>query len=269
VNDIYKKLKQSMQKYSGSSNMMKDIFGLDEEVNYDLIIVAPSWKPEKIFIDCNCEIKHVKEGPYFNGYLININNKQIGYIQTASGASNVIDCCLTLGHGKCNDILFIGAVGAIKDDIKLGDIIIPQYSISGDGASLYLSDQISTDNFLKLNYPNSELTSYLQEVGEENNINIFRKVVYSTDSIYCEYMHLDEILKMGAEVIEMETAVFFRSMNIISKRGTALLCVSDNSVADIHLVGRTEDETLKYHAARGVHVSKLILGMLVKMDMIY
>ncbi len=137
---IYEKLQNNMKKHSNSENIMKTTYGLDDEEKYDLIIVAPSWKPEKVWLKYNYDIEQVKEGPYYNGYVLEIENKKVGYIQTASGASNVIDCCLTLGHGKCNNILFIGAVGALKDDIQLGDIIIPNCSISGEGASFYLSE---------------------------------------------------------------------------------------------------------------------------------
>ena len=41
VEDLYLKLKQNMKEYSRSSNIMKEKYGLDEEIKYYLIIVAP------------------------------------------------------------------------------------------------------------------------------------------------------------------------------------------------------------------------------------
>jgi purine-nucleoside phosphorylase len=262
MSELYRKLKEKMRRYSGASDLMQALYGLDESFEYDLVIVAPSWKPEKIFSQIDCIIEHVKEGPYYNGYMLTIKDKKIAYIQTAAGASNVLDCCLTLGHGTCKQVVFIGAVGALKEDITLGDLIIPICSIAGDGASLYLDDQISTKNFLSYNYPDKALTHQIMQIGEAKQIPIARKVVYSTDSIYCEYSHLEEILEKGAEAIEMETAVFFRAMNLMEFQGTALLCVSDNSAVNQHLVGRSVEDTIRFHASRGTMVAELICGLL-------
>ncbi len=109
-----------------------------------------------------------------------------------------------------------------------------------------------------------KITTHLLEVGKECDIDIIRKKVYSIDSIYCEYTHLDEICKMGAEAIEMETAVFFRCMNLMEKRGTALLCVSDNAAMNQHLTGRSQEYTERYHRSRGKNIALLINGLLKK-----
>jgi purine-nucleoside phosphorylase len=262
MRELYEKIKAKMKMYSGARDMMQAIYGLDESFEYDLIIVAPSWKPERIFRHVDCVIEHVKEGPYFNGYVITVKDKKIGYVQTAAGASNILDCCLTLGHGKCKQVIFIGAVGALSEDLKLGDLIIPICSIAGDGASLYLSDAITTQNFQSYNYPDKVLSDQILRVGESKNIPLARKVVYSTDSIYCEYYHLEEILDKGAEAIEMETAVFFRAMKMMEMQGSAILCVSDNSAVNQHLVGRTVEETIRFHASRDTAVAELVLGLI-------
>lgn len=101
-----------------------NIYGFDINEEYEAIILAPSWKPEKVFKNFNTKIELVKTGPYYNSYTMQVDNKEYVYIQTGAGASNIVDCCLTLGNTKCNKIIFIGAVGALKEDMKLGDITI-------------------------------------------------------------------------------------------------------------------------------------------------
>lgn len=85
--------------------------------------------------------------------------------------------------------------------------------------------------------------------------------MYCTDSITCEYFHLDEILSMGSAYIEMETAAFLRCLAMMKRRGNALLCVSDNSAAGQHLLGRSEEELAVYHRTREEYIPKLLLEL--------
>lgn len=259
--DLYKKLKANMDKFSGCTDFLNNIYGLDDNENYEAIILAPSWKPEKLFKNYNAEIKLAKAGPYFNGYIVQIDNKKYGYIQTGAGASNITDCCLTLGDSKCNKIIFLGAVGALKKDMMLGDIITPSKSIAGDGASLYLHEKISSSNFQAVVYPREKVKENVIEVANKIGIELKEKVVYCTDSIFCEYLHLNDILQFGSEAIEMETAAFYRCMEIINKDGIAILCVSDNSATQNALVGRCEEDTRKYHKSRETLIPELVLNL--------
>lgn len=259
--DIYNRLKFSMEKYSGCKDFLYTIYGLDENEEYEAIILAPSWKPEKIFKNFNAKIELVKTGPYYNGYIMQIGSKKYGYIQTGAGASNIVDCCLTLANAKCNKIIFIGAVGALKKDIMLGDIITPSKSIAGDGASLYLYEKICASKFQTAVYPKKDIKENTLRIAEKIGIEMKEKVVYCTDSIFCEYFHLNEILQLGSEAIEMETSSFYRCMEIMKKEGIAILCVSDNSATQNPLVGRNEEDTKKFHMSRETFIPKLVLSL--------
>jgi purine-nucleoside phosphorylase len=259
--DLYNKLKFNMERFSGCTDFLYNIYGLDANEEYEAIILAPSWKPEKIFKNFNTKIKLVITGPYYNSYTMQIDNKKYGYIQTGAGASNIVDCCLTLGNTKCSKIIFIGAVGALKEDMKLGDIITPSKSIAGDGASLYLHENISADKFQALVYPKVDIKENVMNIAKKIGIELKEKVVYCTDSIFCEYLHLNEILQFGSEAIEMETAAFYRCMEIMNKEGIAILCVSDNSAAQNALIGRSEEDTEKFHKSREQLIPQLVLSL--------
>ena len=84
---------------------------------------------------------------------------------------------------------------------------------------------------------------------------------YNTDSIFCEYFHLNEILEFGSEAIEMEIASFYRCMEIMGTEGIAILCVSDNPTTQNALVGRNDDDTSKFHKSRETLIPKLVLSM--------
>lgn len=258
---LYENFKSSLHKYNACDNLLKDIYGLDPDFEYDAIIVAPSWNPEIIFSAYNPVVRVEKKGPYYCGYTVEFEGKSFGYIQVAAGAANTIDCCLTLGGSKCKKVIFIGAAGALKADIKLGDIIMPKYSIAGDGGSLYLYEKIAVENFRKKIYPDKEISQRVIETAKNLNIEVKEKVVYCTDSIFCEFYHLEEILSLGSEVIEMETAAFHRCMELIGKPGIALLCISDNSATNQSLVGKTAEDRARYHDARNKFIPELVLGL--------
>jgi hypothetical protein len=50
-------------------------------------------------------------------------------------------------------------------------------------------------------------------------------------------------------------------MEIMNKEGIAILCVSDNSATQNALIGRSEEDTEKFHKSREQLISKLILSL--------
>ncbi|MBN2772148.1 MAG: phosphorylase [Spirochaetes bacterium] len=257
--NLYDEMRSGKEKYNNCDNLLKDIYGLDSDFEYDAIIVAPSWNPEIIFSEYEPVVKVEKKGPYYCGYTVEFEGKRFGYIQVAAGAANIIDSCLTLGGSKCKKVIFIGAAGALKSDIKLGDIVIPKYSIAGDGGSLYLYEKIAVENFRKKIYPDKDISQKVIETAKKLKIDIKEKIVYCTDSIFCEYYHLEDILSLGSEIIEMETAAFYRCMELIGKPGFALLCISDNSATNQSLVGKTAEDRARYHESRNKLIPELVL----------
>ncbi|MFI3307541.1 MAG: hypothetical protein R3Y21_03135 [Mycoplasmatota bacterium] len=72
------------------------------------------------------------------------------------GAAGIIDEVLTLVVSKCKRLLFIVSSGSFDNKIHIGDIVIPKYSVVGDGACRYLTKQ----------YPNVSLTNDLIKIVE-------------------------------------------------------------------------------------------------------
>ena len=53
---------------------------------------------------------------------------------------------LTLAKSQINKIIFVGAVGVLKAEIELGDLVTPLDSYSYEGESLYLGEK-SINNY--------------------------------------------------------------------------------------------------------------------------
>ena len=127
-----------MHRYN-SDQMAMLAFGLDSSVEYDALVVAPSFTPWKLKMDEYCTVTTLKEGSYIAGYLVEKDGLKIAWIKIASSDSNLIDHIAVCAELKFRKMIFIGAVGALKPHIGLGDVCTPSFSIAGGSAHTYLT----------------------------------------------------------------------------------------------------------------------------------
>ena len=225
--------------FAGNKDIAMYEFGLSREKYYDVLVVAPGWKPTKIMVDYDVEITCTKEHSYISGYEVKGNDFLLGWIQCSTGASSLIDelsACAYLNFGK---LVFVGAVGSLASEIGLGALCTPEWSISGNLANGYLLEDIRQYNPFGRVYPN--VPSFVQQVVERY-LDMIQTPVFCTDSIFCEYSHLDFIKSFGAKLVEMETSSFYLMADLMEKPAIALMAVSDNSANGDPLVGRTEEQ---------------------------
>jgi len=253
------KILQEAKKYNHSNDLLKDIYGIDSKAEYDAVVLAPSWTATKIYKHTEVKETLLVKHSTFSSYEVEVNGKKLAWIQTGMGASNMVDTALCLAESVVEKVIFLGAVGAIQPEILIGELATPEVSLSYGGTVGYLQDKLEGSCAVKEVVP--ENTTFIEEVleaADKQGIAMKKCKVFCTDSIVCEYIHLPEMKEIGAELIEMETAGFYECINAMEKKGIALLCVSDNSAADIALVMRDEESTKRYKMARKEYIPKLI-----------
>lgn len=243
------KLIKCFEKNSFQTDILKDVYGISNKEHFDCIFVAPTWTPDKIF-DKKIKTKQIFSGRFANTFNIKHNKKNYLFITLQIGAPNIIDFCLPCYKTHCDNFVFIGSAGALVPEIKIGDIIVPEYAISGNGATLYLHDKLDSKNIFEKMYSTKKLNKQIVNVCCNKNIKALSVPVISIDSIISEYQHLDKFSAMGAKAIEMETATFLGCMKTIKKKASAILVISDNSATGEHLIGRAEEDKKHYHNIR-------------------
>jgi len=246
----YQELISGINKYGSTKNdICKHTLGvLPEQINTN-VILAPWWDPsvlpslgKAVYLSASdysaVKIWHIENG-----------DKHYTYIKTGIGAPVLMDVVLGLGLTECENIVFIGSVGALSKEIRIGDIVIPEYSVCGDGASRYIKNTslINNDVFGERAYPDKELLRVTKNITnlicEHNNVNWHIGNNFSIDTIFAQFSHIDEIVGMGCNVIEMETAAAFEAASVAGIPMVALFSVSDNTVTKQSLVsGRTEND---------------------------
>lgn len=233
----YENILKSHLKYGSTK---EDIIKRNEYENIlESVVIAPWWS-HNIFENSNVKIDKISD----KIYNIYGENFEFSFIELKLvGSSVILDQTLSLGTTKCKNILFIGSVGALDKNINLGDIVIPEYSICGEGASRYLNNNLE-DEFGKKEYPSKEFTKKLLNiVSKVNSIKYHYVPNYTVDTIFTEYIHIDKIINMGAKTIEMETSALFKANELLNMNVTALFLVSDNTIINKSLYsGRTKEE---------------------------
>lgn len=131
------------------------------------VVIAPWWSHD-IFDNMNFKIEQVSEKVY-NFYKDDLS---FSYIELKSiGAPGIMDFILSLGVTKCKNLVFLGSAGSLDENIRIGDIVVPEYSICGDGASRYLNRNLE-DEFLKKKYPSKDFTNKLIYILKRKILNI-------------------------------------------------------------------------------------------------
>jgi len=247
-NMAYKYFLDGIKKYGVSEqDICKIQFGCDINKISKNVVIAPWWEPT-LFSSKWSNIKEVSNGRN-KVWNIHTKNSIFTYIKTGIGSPLIGDDSLALGVTNCENIIFIGSVGALSLDMRIGDIVVPKWSICGDGTSRYLTNISLKENdcFGEKAYPNNSfgqnIFNQVNNICSSNNVNHHIGKIYSTDSIFTQFAHLDEILEFDCNAIEMETAVFFKAMKICGINAGAILQVSDNTPAQKSLYcGRSKED---------------------------
>ena len=161
--------------------------------------------------------------------------------------------CFRYGIGAkvhpCKEIIFLGSVGALDTTLKIGDIVIPAYSVCGVGSNRYLTTEHveKNDCYGQKYYPDKTLLDkaweYTHKAIKNTDIKIHIGKTFSGDTIFAQFAHLEEIINMGCNTIEMETSTVFHTADVAGIKAVAVFNVSDNTVVNKSLYsGRTEKD---------------------------
>ena len=256
-----KKIVDTFHKYN-SEHMATHAFGLRDDVVYDALVIAPSFHPYRLHMEDHCKVTTLKEGAYIAGYLVEKDDLKIIWIKIGSSAGNVIDHMAVCAELQFRQLIFIGAVGALKEEFRLGDVCTPVYSLSGSYADAYLmKDSIGESMLFTKVEPDLKYVDKVVGIGRDLGYEIRKASVFCTPSVALEYTHLDEIRAFDTDLIEMETASFYLMADLFELPAVALLVVSDNSASGVALIGRTEEEQAQYEHGRSVVLPAMILAL--------
>lgn len=266
---MFIKLIKSIEKFGATGDdIIHKFLGVEKNEICENVVIAPWWEPGifNLFKD-NCE--KLNNSDFIKVWDVKADSKKFTYIKTGIGSPVLADAVLSLGLTHCKKIIFIGSAGGLEEKMDIGDLVIPEYSVCGDGFSRYLVDGElgKADTFGENVYPDPELSGRLKDVTKriclKHKIGFHDGRVFSTDTIFAQFMRIDEMLELGCNAVEMETAAAFRAAIITGISIAALLSVSDNIVNMKSLLkGRTKEERDYRKEVRKTIFPKILIEML-------
>ena len=131
-------------------------------------------------------------------------------------------CC-----AQAKYMIRMGSCGALSEDIKIGDLIVVDSALRGDGVTPYYVDE--DVNF----QPTADriLTENLFEMAKASGYTVHRGKVWSTDAILRETQkYVGRAVDQGAIAVDMVTSTFLTICQLYKIPATAILAVSDNVI---------------------------------------
>lgn len=118
----------------------------------------------------------------------------------------------------------LGSCGALREDISIGDFIVVDKVLRGDGATRYYVD----DDFLPS--VDREITKHLVDIFSSAG-KVHTGGVWTTDALFRETKEIvNSYIEKGAIAVDMVTSPFVTVANLYKRKTAIVLVVSDNLI---------------------------------------
>ena len=221
------------------SNVSAFLLGCDLNQIHEKVILAPCWTPLSVGIT---EAKLIYNSTH-QVWDCSMNDKLFSYIVSGVGAGVCSDLVMSLGDTACSKILFMGSAGSIAEHIQVGDIVVPECIICGDGLCRYLSTDVRIDCFGEPCLPDnavrrSILTAAKEQIAKYSGygISCHTGTGATVETIFSQFMHLDTFREMSCGFLDMESAACLKAAKNIGIGAAVIFCISDNSICQQSLI---------------------------------
>jgi uridine phosphorylase len=128
-------------------------------------------------------------------------------------------------NAQIQNIIRIGTCGALDENIKVGDLIVVDKVLRGDGVTPYYVDhkfQTQADK---------QIADTLYEVAKGMGLNVHRGTTWTTDALLRETRELVEAKrKDGAIAVDMVSSTLITIAQTYNIKSGSILAVSDNVI---------------------------------------
>ena len=132
-----------------------------------------------------------------------------------------------LCNAQVKVMLRIGSCGSLREDIKIGDLIVIDSAVCGDGVTPYY---VRDRNFEP--QADMKLTDTLYEIAMATGFKVHRGKAWSTDAILRETReHVGYAVDKGAVAVDMVTSTFLTICQQYKIPAAVILAVSDNVIS--------------------------------------
>jgi len=128
-------------------------------------------------------------------------------------------------NAQIQNIIRIGTCGALNEDMKIGDLVVVDKVIRGDGVTPYYVDK----NFQTVS--DKKISDTLYEVAKNMGVNVYRGTTWTTDALLRETREIVEAkCQEGAIAVDMVSSSLLTIAQIYNVKAGSILAVSDNVI---------------------------------------
>jgi len=149
-------------------------------------------------------------------------------VTTINGGRFSADTAITT-EVVCNagikNIIRIGTCGALDEKMQIGDLVVVDSVIRGEGVTpYYVEESFET-------IPDQRLTTTLIESAQELGTSVYKGKVWTTDALLRETREIVEAKrKQGAIAVDMVSSCLLTICQLYGVRAASILAVSDNLI---------------------------------------
>ncbi|TFF85775.1 MAG: hypothetical protein EU551_03320 [Promethearchaeota archaeon] len=220
------------------SQMALMVFNCKPSVISEIVIIPVVGMIIKKFTKRLSNLK--EKGKIYRG---KFKEKNITIVPMTMGAPAAAVIMEALHQTKSKYIIKVDFCGGLSSDMKVGDIVLADKAICGDGTTPHYdpdAEIISTD---------SDLLNILDEFLMQKNIPFKKGAIYTTDAIFRETEELlTKARNKNAIAIDMETSALYLLGNQFGKKVISINVVSDipdpNKKFNLNISSRLIDNTI-------------------------
>ena len=128
-------------------------------------------------------------------------------------------------NAQIQNIIRIGTCGALNENIKIGDIVVVDQVIRGDGVTPYYVDK----DFKTI--ADKKISDTLYSVAKDMGVQVHRGITWTTDALLRETKALiEEKRKEGAIAVDMVSSALLTIAQTYQIKAGSILAVSDNVI---------------------------------------
>ncbi len=146
-------------------------------------------------------------------------------VTVGNGGRYSADTAITtelLCAGGVETLVRVGSCGSLRETVRLGDIVIADGAVRGDGAS----PRYVPENFATLPHP--RVVDALARAADSLGVPVHHGRVFTTDALFRETPELlAELERQQITAIDMVTAAFLTVAQVRKAAAGAILAVSD------------------------------------------
>jgi len=230
----------------------KDLMGMvqltPKDVGKYALVPGPQERAEAIVKKLENPIKNFT----FMEYTMHTGTFDGIKVTTINGGRFAADTSITteiMCNAEIKTMVRLGSCGALREDIKVGDFIVAETAIKGDGVTQYYVDQDfvpTADAGLT-----KSLTEIAQKQAQVTGATVHVGPCWTTDAILRETReHVGKAVDQGAIAVDMVSSAFLTICQLYKIPAAVILAVSDNVIT-----GEMGFMNMDYYMAEGTLIN--------------